>query len=245
MKQITDAPLSRLRNEQHENLMTSVDQMIQHETVAKLKLETLYPVFSKALSSEHAAMVATQGSRSTVELNNLDEEREQYYSGYNFLIETSLRHPRQEYREASARLKKVVAQFGNVREKTEAEETNAIRNLVEAHATEPNKSDLVTIGGTEWIAALNTANEKYSVLFNARNVEMQQKPSANVRVARQEVDASYKAIVRRVNALSELNDTETIYNNFIDELNGDIENLSRTLAYQKAASKKAATDPSK
>lgn len=245
MKQITDAPLTRLRNEQHENLMTSVDGMIQHETVAKLKLETLYPVFSKALSSEHAAMVVAQGSNSTIELNNLDAEREQYYSGYNFLIEAGLRHPRQECREAAARLKKVVAQFGNVREKTEVEETNAIRNLVEAHASEPCKSDLATLTGTEWMTALNTVNEKYSVLFNARNVELQQKPSANVRVARQAVDASYKAIVRRVNALAELNDTETIFDNFIDGLNGDIENLNRTLAYQKTVAKKATTDPSK
>jgi len=243
MKQITDAPLSRLRNEQHENLMIAVDRMIQQETVAKLKLETLYPPFSKALSSEHAAMVVAKGSSCTIELNNLDEEREQYYSGYNFLLESDLRHPRQECREAAARLKKVVAQFGNVREKTEAEETNAIRNLVEAHASEPNKSDLVTIAGTEWMTALNTVSEKYDLLFNSRNAELQQKPSANVRVARQAVDASYKAIVRRVNALAELNDTVTIYDNFIDGLNGDIENLNRTLAYQKEVSKKNATDP--
>ncbi|MBP1638775.1 MAG: hypothetical protein H6Q17_358 [Bacteroidetes bacterium] len=245
MKQITEAPLSRLRNEQHENLMTAVDRMIQQETVAKLKLETLYPSFSKALSGEHSAMVVAQGSNSTIEMNTLDEEREQYYSGYNFLIESGLRHPRQECREAAAHLKKLVSQFGNVREKTEAEETNAIRNLVAAHASEPNKSDLATIAGAEWITALNTVNEKYDQLFNSRNVELQQKPSANVREARQEVDASYKAIVRRVNALAELSETDTMYDNFIDGLNGDIENLNRTLAYQKAAGKKATTDLSK
>jgi hypothetical protein len=226
--------LVRLRNEQHAHLMTETLRLITEATPVKLGLEALLPPFQAAWSVENAAIEVERGSLLTVQMGEKDHEREKLYSGFVFLLETNLRHFDKTRQEAAQQLMRVVNKYGNVRRKTNVEATISLRNLSGELQDAGFQQPIAIVEGHGWISQLQAVNEEYSALFNNRNAELSGRISGNVHNARSVINPLYEAIVKRVNAMTELNQTDIICTNFIKQLNGIIEGLKTTMSIQQA-----------
>ena len=239
MLEISSVSLSKLRKEQHLGLMTNTNHLISIDTVVKTGLGNLYAPFNEALAVEAAAIKLEQGSLTSGKMNEKDAEREELISGLDDLISNGCRHFNPAKREAALQIKHVVDKYGNFRRKTNGDETVDIRAMCAELLSEENATALDTLAdGTEWVTRIQTVNEEYNLLYIARNNENNGQKVISSTEARTITDPCYNAIVRRVNALAELND-EATYAPFINQLNGLIADLKTTLSIQATARKKA------
>ena len=239
MLEISSVSLSKLRKEQHLGLMTNTNQLISSNAVVKTALGNLYPPFNEALAVEAAAIKLEQGSLTTGKMDDKDVEREELVSGLNDLIGNGCRHFNLTKREAATQIKYVVDKYGNFRRKTNGDETVDIRAMCAELLNEQNSAALGLLpDGIEWVTHIQTVNEEYNALYIVRNNENNGEKVITSTEARTQTDPCYNAIVRRVNALAELNG-EAAYAPFINQLNGLIADLKTTMSIQATARKKA------
>lgn len=98
-------------------------------------------------------------------------------------------------------------------------------------------------GLDRWVARLKEANEKFIVIFTNRNSQQATIVTGATKTARQDTDAAYRAIVKRLNALAEVNG-DTDYLEIINNLNNLIDRQKTILATRKTLNaKKAAQKP--
>ena len=129
MIEIIAAPLPRFRKGQHLGLMTEMDHLMMKETIAKLGLEELYGPFKSALAVENAAVEIESGSLTTGKMDDKDAEREDLQIGFTHLVENGLRHFDLDKQRAAEIVKHIIDKYGNLRRKTNAEETVSFRSM--------------------------------------------------------------------------------------------------------------------
>ena len=95
-------------------------------------------------------------------------------------------------------------------------------------------------GLDRWVARLKEANEKFIVIFTNRNSQQATIVTGATKAARQETDAAYRAVVKRLNALAEVNG-ETDYLEIINNINRLINRQKAILATRKTINAKRAT----
>jgi hypothetical protein len=236
MQKIIAAPLTRFRVEQHLHLMTESLRLLSEQATV-LGDNSLIPALQAAVTNESIAYEVEQGSIITKLIEDSDELRERYCSGLGYLVEMGLCHFDFMKAEAARVVKRVITKYGNMRAKTNVEETTAIRSMASELINPENLPYSTKLGAIEWITKIDEENEEFSVLFASRNKENGKRPSGCTRDARLITDPAYNAIVDRINALVIVNG-EANYNSFITELNGIIEGLKTTIAQQQGVKKK-------
>ncbi|MCD7848253.1 MAG: DUF6261 family protein [Parabacteroides sp.] len=98
---------------------------------------------------------------------------------------------------------------------------------------------LQKIGLDRWVARLKEANEKFITFFTDRNSQQATLVTGATKAARQETDTAYRAVVKRLNALAEVNG-DTDYLEIINEMNRLIDRQRAILATRKTLNAKAA-----
>lgn len=98
---------------------------------------------------------------------------------------------------------------------------------------------LQKIGLDRWVARLKEANEKFITFFTDRNSQQATLVTGATKAARQETDTAYRAVVKRLNALAEING-DTDYLEIINEMNRLIDRQRAILATRKTLNAKAA-----
>ena len=98
-------------------------------------------------------------------------------------------------------------------------------------------------GLDRWLARLKESNEKFITVFTERNSQQATIVNGATRAARKEIDLVYKAVVKRLNALAEVNG-DTDYAEIINNMNNLIDRQKAILAARKTnnAKKKEDTD---
>lgn len=98
---------------------------------------------------------------------------------------------------------------------------------------------LQKIGLDRWVARLKEANEKFITFFTDRNSQQATLVTGATKAARQETDTAYRAVVKRLNALAEING-DADYLEIINEMNRLIDRQRAILATRKTLNAKAA-----
>lgn len=95
-------------------------------------------------------------------------------------------------------------------------------------------------GLERWVMRLKEANEKFISFFTNRNSQQATIVTGATKAARLETDAAYRAVVKRLNALAEVNG-ETDYLEIINNINRLIDRQKAILATRKTINAKRAT----
>lgn len=230
MKQIDSIYLSRLRNNEHFQFMTDVRNSIREVTPAALNLEPVFPKFNNALSRLNSILLVDEGSVLTEKLSALDNLRDRTWSGIGARIRAALLSPIEEEVESAKILKRVFDLYGNIREMSYNEETGALTNLIEDFEKPENVAHSEKLGMTHWVAALKGQNLDFQDLLDARNAELAQKESGDVKAARAEIDPLYREITDRINAMVTLDMATPEMEGFINKLNQRIKYYEDTLS---------------
>lgn len=230
MEKITSFQSARLRNNEHYQFMTDVKNAIEAATPAALNMETVYPEFNTAHENLNSALLVDQGSTKTEQLIALDLKRDRTWSAVYARVRATLLCPVEEEVEAAKAVKRVFDLYGNVRSMSYNEESAALTNLVEDLEKQKNAAYCTTMGMTHWVAALKQLNIDFIALLEARNVELANRESGDVKSVRDIIDPAYEKIVKRANALVELNMAGSELQTFIRQLNQRIKYYTETLA---------------
>lgn len=238
--EIAKFKMNNLRNEEHYKFNLDFSGLVTQFTPETLGIQALYPVWQAAFGTEEAALNVVRASAITDELYDTDVARDVTFKGLAGTVKSALNHFDAGVKAAAARLEALLDTYGAVFAKPYDQETAAIIKLVsELEGT--YAADVTTMGIAGWVAELKARNQAFDALKSSRYTENTAKPQQNLKLARVETDNAYRPIVKRVNALIEVNGTEA-YAGFVAELNQRIANYRLILAQRKgrkAAGEKA------
>jgi hypothetical protein len=228
--------LKDLRNEEHSQFHLDFKGLVNQFTVNTLGIETLYPAYQTAFDLEVTALNVVQASAVTSDLFVADSERDNTASGLTGTIKSALNHFDPEVRSAANRLMLLLDTYGNLAIKPYDQETASITKLV-SELEGSYAADVATLGVGGWVAELKARNNAFDSLKNQRYSENSSKPQQNLKMARQETDTTYRAVVKRINALIEVNG-DTAYAGFVNALNQRIEHYQLVLAQRQGRNAK-------
>lgn len=223
--------LKSLRNEEHIKFHNDVHGLITQYTPALLGIEAKMIAYVDAIGIENKALNPVRASDVTEEVSDADFDRDSTHRGFGGTIRSALKHFDPNVAKAAGRIYRLLDAAGDVTIKPYDQETAAINKLIEelegAYA-----ADVATVGVASWVQGLKAKNQAFDALLNQRYAENKAKFYHAMKAARFETDKSYRAIVKRIHALIEVNG-EANFTDFVTELNQRIESRIQVLATRK------------
>jgi hypothetical protein len=143
-------------------------------------------------------------------------------------------------RAAATRLKLLFDANGDLTAKPYDQQTAATIKLI-ADLEGPYAAEVATLGVGGWVSELKARNNAVVNVKNSRYDENAAKPQQKLKQARAETDKTYRAVVKRIDALVELNGS-TAYEGFIAAVNQRIEHYQHVLAQRQGRNAKKDED---
>lgn len=238
---IKEFALSRLRNEEHFQFLTSFRDLVEVSNPVNLKIEVLFGTFPPAYANELEALNIIRKNAISDDLIEADDVRDNVFRGMCDAVKSSLNHFNAEVRAAAKRLQVVLDTYGNLAAKSYDAETGALNSLINDF-TGTYAADVATVGLTGWVTELAAKNKAYDDLKNQRYSDEASKTILRMREERVKTDALYHQLVERINALIVV-EGEAAYAGFASELNKRIEGYDNTLSLRRGKGKKASDTP--
>lgn len=237
IKQIGTISRSRLSNPAHLNMNQEIYLRLVPLTVADQKISTMQKVYSKAIDKEQDCVNRITKSANTERLEKLDAERD---TTFRFMANTITAYvicPAEELQLAAKRLDAIFSAYRALNEKAFSEETAGIDGLIKDLDGATTKADIKLLHLETFADLLAEQNENYKELDVIRTDEYTARVKVETTEARKATDEALDIIVRRVNALQELEPTgETAA--FIDAVNQIYKKYSDLIAAKSGKNKK-------
>lgn len=226
----------RLRNEEHFQFQTEFSGLVERFSPVTLNIETVFNAYMASLEKEYVALDVIRKSANTDKIIAADEKREGTTSGLRDTVKGATNHFSPAKRNAANRIEIVINHFGNLNDMPYDEQTASIRTMIDKlHNEYAEDVEILQLG--EWLTELQTNNNEFEELMSERYSEGAGKTQLKMKQVRTEVDAAYRKVITRMEALVELNDPE-VYIPFINELNIRIEKYNNILAQRKGNNNK-------
>jgi hypothetical protein len=234
--EIQKVKLNDLRNEEHFNYHSEVNELITRFTVEALKLQRYYPAYAQALAEENEALNIVRKSTFTGPIAQADHTRDTTTEGLEDMINASLRHFRANVREAARRLKIVFDSFEGLTTKPYDQQTTATLKLIELLETK-YAADVATLRLGDWVNELKENNQAVVALVGERYTDESEKSPLKMKPARKALDAAYRNVVKLIDALMFVEGPEA-YEAFVVELNQRIEKYNTRLSQRDGRNQK-------
>jgi hypothetical protein len=199
-----------------------------------LKIEPQFIAYIALYNKEDDVLQKIMKSMLTDDIQASDaQKRDVTFRGLVNANKAALSHYDEEVRKAAKRLQIILDAYGNVARMRSNEETSAIYNLNQ-ELREKHAPDVAAVGLNDWINKLEADNNEYAALVKSRNIELSQRSDLTMKDVRKEVDAAYRTIVERIEALM-LIEGEEAYLPFVKRLNVTAEKYKNLVAQRQGA----------
>jgi len=232
--EITVINLVNLRNEEHVQFQTGFYNLVGTYGAATLGIEPLFAAYTPLYKTELGALDAVRKSSLTGDIFDADSARDTTFSGLKESVSSACKHFNATVADAAERVLVVFDTYGKVSQKAYDAETAAITDLV-SKLQGSYAADIQNLNLTGWVAELQTQNAAFDTLKNNRYSESAAVTQQNMKNARTDVDKFYRAMVKRINALIEVNG-ESTYEAFVKGLNERVDSFNNLLAQRKGRS---------
>ncbi|WP_346861704.1 DUF6261 family protein [uncultured Draconibacterium sp.] len=228
--------LTHLRNEEHYNFNTEVNELIVRFTVEALKIQRYYPAYEAAIANEGEALDVVQKSIFTGPIADADHERDTITLGMEDMIDAALRHFNEDVREAARKLKIAFDGFAGLTTKPYDQQTAATDKLIELLETK-FAGEMTLVGLTPWLPELKAKNQAVVTLVGERYTDESAKTPVKMKTARKQLDAAFRNVIRLLDALIVVDGPEA-YEDFVAELNERINKYNKRLSQRDGRNKK-------
>ncbi|MDR2388816.1 MAG: DUF6261 family protein [Tannerellaceae bacterium] len=151
-----------------------------------------------------------QKSPYTKELRNADKKRDNLFRGLLTVVKGSLRQPDQDKAKAAERLAGVLEIYRkSIQQSSYSAESGALNNLLQ-DLNGPYAAEITLLNLTDWVTALEQAEQEFKHIFIARHEESVKKPHGELKKIRTQLDSIYLTGVNILDAQL-----------FVDGLGGD------------------------
>ncbi|MGB4575380.1 MAG: DUF6261 family protein [Paludibacter sp.] len=233
--EIKSLNLNNQRNAAHYQFQTDFNDIVIKYTPQALDIVAAYEAYLPLYRNEGTALVAITKSATTEEIETADKARDFTFRGLADKVRNSLNHFNPAVREAAKRVMVIFNSFGNLSPKPYDEESGLLAGLIADLRTKV-ADDLPVLEIVDWIAELERLNNAFISLEKSRNSEEAGRSELRMKTVRVEVDAAYRAITKRINALIIVNG-ETAYAEFVKELNARIARAEEAITLSRATTK--------
>ena len=203
---IQSTGLTRLMNNQHLTFHHEFEALVEEKGADTLDVTTAFEIYQTAIGAEDTAMMKVIKSALTEEKETADDDRDEKLIGSFDVIRLAAKHFNAEKSAPGKRLEALLSTYIGSDRAEYNDETGRVRTYIQDVRSEKYAADATAIGLTEWIDALEEANERCADLADRYNTEQRDKNAAGeVRTLRRETDAAYRDLVERINALALVN----------------------------------------
>lgn len=252
MAQIKELDLGKQRQEESFGFHTLANA--ETATCNDEKLKSLQTAYTAALSEFDAALKTGGASPLSQTVTELDGQRDDAYSGLAAQIRNSLHHFDPTKAATAREADIILRKYNNPCALPYLEENGVLHNLIQelrtfdnaeendrpdiiSFADTPATNRLATIGAAEWLDRLEMVNSQFLAVFATRNTAQGEVVTGASKIARTAVDTAYRAVVKRLNALAEVNG-DANYISVINALNSLIDRQKSVLAARKTTNAK-------
>lgn len=225
------------RNAGHYQYLTDFKESVIKYTPQALGIKEAYEAFVTLYESEGVALVAITKSATSEQIDVADKDRDFTFRGLVDKVRNGLNHFDPKVQEAAKRALIIFDSYGNLAPKPDDEESGLIISLIADLRTKLADSDRVLLEISVWIDELERRNNLFITLQATRNSEEANRNELRMKQVRVEIDAVYRKIVERINALIVING-EVGYTDFVKEINNRISRARVAIALSRAQRKK-------
>jgi len=235
---IETIPLHSLHNDEHFQLMSEVDTLIEENKAEDLGISTVYPDFKQDLKAEDSALKVEESSSLTPAVNEADRLRDNTWSAIDKRIDSTLLSPIADEVPSAVALRRIVDQYGDPRASAHDVESSVLTKLVDDLLKPANAPHLAKVGITAWVPELKKENNTVISLVKERNKEIADRGNGNVKEIRLLVDPKYLKIVEIVNAYFSLGQAKPSATTFANELNQRLKKYKANIAARQTRNAK-------
>lgn len=180
-----------------------------------------------------------QGGISMDEMVKAADKRrdDAYVNGFDYLKVMS-KSVEADIAAAATTIKEVFERFPDVRKANNNTETGVLENLIE-DLSAIDKATVKLAGFTNWLKELDSAQKAFSDAIHNKISFASSQANMDLKSAKQNCENAYKALVKRVNAIAELEgDNKDFDPTFINNVNAFIESIKEQAAKSTKSVKK-------
>lgn len=233
----TKIDLQKLQNEEHFQFNTEFKDLVTRYDATTIDIENLFESYLTLFAQEDEALQVIRKSTITADLAVADENRDALFSGFSTAIKSALLHYNEANRTAATHIKVMLDQFGNIARESYDAETADIYKLVQALQS-TYSTDITTLGLVDWVFELDAKNKVFDELMKSRYTEEASKTEYRMKQVRVAIDAAYRGIAERLDALMLVNGSDN-YLPFVNELNTRVDKYKLIIAQRKGRNAKA------
>lgn len=245
MKETLKANLNNARNAEHFQYHTDILHVVPVDFATAQKIEPQRQAYADLFRTEDDAYMQNQAYENTKEIEAADRKRDDYFLYLAQTIDTNVYCPIAIKKAAAQALKYALSPYRGANTKPLAENTALITNFVQDLQKPANAAHVTTLGLTEAVAELKTANEAFNALYAGRSDEkLVRAGSETMKTVRPKVDEAYRALCSAINALYQVNElvtrnesSRTALGGVIDAINAITLQLQQTLSRRGAGGK--------
>jgi hypothetical protein len=190
----------------HEDIMNLIDRV----DPPREDLALLVTTYKQAFGKEIERLYLIRLSALTADIRRQDLARESLYRGITETVRGAARHYDPGKRAAARVLLHVITHYGNLPGDNYAAQSAALDDFVREMEEPARVEALENLGLKEWVQRVYEANATFQALVRERYEELGTRPTGTMLEAREAVDDAYRAIIRRVEAIVELEPTPAI-----------------------------------
>jgi hypothetical protein len=227
---------TRFRNSEHFQFHTEFRDAVIKHTPEALKIEAQFTPYLVLYSQADEALKRILKSSVTKEIQDYDRVRDSIYRGMVDTVKAAHNHFNAGVRDAARRVQIVLDTYGNLAAKPLNEQTADIYNLLQDLNSSKYLTDAGDVKIVEWMEELKTANQTFDTLMKHRYEEGTTMTDLKLKEVRLQIDAQYRTIAERINALVIVEGAED-YEDFIKFMNLVIEKYNNILAQRQGRKK--------
>ncbi len=240
---ITSTNLKALRNLEAFQIYSDLAAFLKQEEKAKEFEEPLKGVcdtFYARLQDYDTALLPERRSPQTLELAQLDTQRDYVLRSFITNLKLYVGSPNAEQVQAAQVLLALVDKYGkNIPSMPYRQETAAITNLLQDMDLKENADLLKKLFAEHWVTSLRTANTQFEQTMLSRTDTASESSSEKSKTARVAVHTAFEKLCEMINALA-IVQGEAAYSRIIDRINQLVLESQNVLARRQSRGKKTA-----
>ena len=234
---IKEMKRSNLQNMEHFQFASHVIAMCEESAIEKIKA-VLEPL-KTAVAEEDKALNLPRKQEGTADLKVLDRERDHAYRALQLLIEMHRYSGNELKRKAAQQIGDVMARYPKLASSNYDKETGSIKNLVTDLKSGECSDAVAQLGASDCIARLSAVNADFELRYRALLKSAQPSGTLKVAVMRAATDKALNAVVRRMDALDELEPETPKLGDLLRQYNVLVEKYRLILAHRAGTSQAA------
>lgn len=243
--------LARSHNAEHWYLYDRLLALLSTEFITKFKLAFFTDKLKTQFAREDEAYSAITKSVSTAEIADKDKARDSGLRRVDLGVQYGLYSDVPDEVEAAKRCMLVLDAHRGASEKSYAENTAEVADVVARFQSEEYASDIARLNLTEAVASLKQLNDAFNEAYTNRKPEQYARSTGDkMEVVRGEVDAAYADVADAINAiyivaayLEPVSDDAAEIKAVADAMNAEIYQFGLTLARRGVGTVTEPTEP--